>query len=247
MDYCLQCKLEKKICDCSNSCPDCNTIILDYPSSCTSNNQYCACNLEYIESLKTKLIDNHDLEIREEDQTDVTQMSGDQLEKYSIEPITPGQLDGFCSNINCVPKPVSDTVSLGKADTHTNKQRGIVKNNQRVTLDLRKVNSCMLPDAKITLPLYKTLTRQFSDCYCSNFDMYSMFWAISLNYSSQSKTNFWYDGRIYKMTCLAMGIKNACYVAQKASILTYSDNNLREKSIEKQCALFPFSSTKNFC
>ena len=91
LDFCSQCRLEKRICQCSKICPDCDKIILDYQSNCTSTIQYCACNLDYIESLKTKLIDNHDLEIKEKDQTDVTQMLDDQLEKYSIEPITPGQ------------------------------------------------------------------------------------------------------------------------------------------------------------
>ena len=73
---------------------------------------------------------------------------------------SPADMQGsFCSNINCVPKPQSDMVTLGKADIHINKQKGIVKNNQRVALDLRGVNSCMPSDAKLTLPSYKTLAR----------------------------------------------------------------------------------------
>ena len=30
----------------------------------------------------------------------------------------------FCSNLNCVPKPSSDRITLGKADLHIDKQRG---------------------------------------------------------------------------------------------------------------------------
>ena len=43
----------------------------------------------------------------------------------------------FCSNLNCVPKPRSDRITLGKADLHIDKQRGLLKNNQRICIDMR--------------------------------------------------------------------------------------------------------------
>ena len=47
-----------------------------------------------------------------------------------------------------------------------------------------------------------------------------------------------------------MGCKNDCYIAQKASLLTYSDTNLEtfleEKNIKKNSTQFPFSSVSEF-
>ena len=133
---------------------------------------------------------------------------------------------GFCSNINAVSKPEANKTHLGKADAHIAKQKGVKLNNQRITLDLRGVNKCMPVDPKITLPNYKSLAGQFCDCICSRFDICSMFYAIPISYTSQYKTNFWYNGQIYKMQWLPMGIRKAVYVAQKATLLTYSDANL---------------------
>ena len=118
----------------------------------------------------------------------------------------------FCSNLNCVPKPNSDRITLRKADLHIDKQRGLLKNNQCICIDMRGLNSCMPSEGKLTLPSYRDLKKQFADCYCSQWDMTSMYWAVSLNYSSQEKNNFWYSGRIYKINRLVMGQKNACYI-----------------------------------
>ena len=85
---------------------------------------------------------------------------------------------GYCSNSNAVSKPVANTVHLGRADSHIAKQQGIKGNNHRITLDLRKINNCMPADPKISLPHYKLLARQFSDCICSNFDLCSMFYVL---------------------------------------------------------------------
>ena len=79
----------------------------------------------------------------------------------------------------------------------------------------------MPADPKITLPNYKSLARQFSDCICSNFDLCSMSYAILINYDSQNNSNCWYNGMVFKMQRLPIGIKNAVYVAQKAALLTY--------------------------
>jgi hypothetical protein len=158
--------------------------------------------------------------------------------------------EGFCSNINAVSKPEANRTHLGKADSHIAKQQGIKLNKQRITLDLRGVNLCMPVDPKITLPSYKSLAGQFKDCICSSFDLCAMFYAIPLAYSSQHKTNFWYDGQVYKMMRLPMGIRNAVYVAQKATLLTYSDKNLDifldEKSVTKGSKEFPFYKVEDF-
>ena len=58
----------------------------------------------------------------------------------------------FCSNLNCVPKPSSDRITLGKADLHIDKQRGLLKNNQRICIDMRGLNSYMPSEGKLTLP-----------------------------------------------------------------------------------------------
>lgn len=65
--------------------------------------------------------------------------------------------NGFSSNINAVSKPV-----VGK---------------------VHYVNNCMAADPKITLPNYKNLGRQFANCFCSSFDLCSMYFAIPINYN----------------------------------------------------------------
>ena len=229
---------------------------------------FCKCEDQYVTSLRTKLMEDNDL-ISEHEQTDISSIVNESLEKFNLEPKAPGkQLDlshlntklqtqinalctkytdafasekydiglylgfsadiptiegelscekerpmkphvlaeiapimqnliaqgvfapadlqqGFCSNINAVSKPEANKVHLGKADAHIAKQQGVKLNNQRITLDLRGVNKCMPTDPKITLPNYKTLARQFSDCICSNFDLCSMFYAIPISYSPQ--------------------------------------------------------------
>ena len=173
----------------------------------------------------------------------------DQLIKENI--FSPADLQGeFCSNLNCVPKPSGDKITLGKADLHIDRLRGVVRNNQRICIDLRGLNSCMPAEGKLTLPPYKDLSKQFANCHCSQWDMTSMYWAIPLNYSSQFKTNFWYVKRIYKMNRLVMGQKNACYIGQRAALLTYYDDNLvaflKEKGIDKNSSLFPFETVSDF-
>ena len=168
----------------------------------------------------------------------------DQLIKENI--FFPADVQGaFCSNLNCVPKPSGDKITLGKADQHIDRLRGVLKNNQRICIDLRGLNSCMPAEGKLTLPSYKDLAKQFANCHCSQWDMTSMYWAILLNYSSQEKTNFWWDKRIYKMNRLVMGQRNACYISQRAALLTYSDDNLTDflqgKGIDK---ILPFSHLK---
>ena len=53
--------------------------------------EYCACNLVYINSLRTKLTQAHDLEIPTEAQTSVTDLLNDRLDRQSLEPAVPGQ------------------------------------------------------------------------------------------------------------------------------------------------------------
>ena len=91
----------------------------------------------------------------------------------------------FASNLNAVPKPQPNQISLGKATAHINRQLGIVKNNQRLCIDLRGVNQSMPKEGKLVLPSYKTLAVQFSYCHCSQFDLTAMYWSIPLKYSDQ--------------------------------------------------------------
>ena len=51
------------------------------------------------------------------------------------------------------------------------------------------------------------------------------------------------------MNRLVMGKKNACYIGQRAALLTYSDDNLvaflQEKGIDKNSTLFPFEKVSD--
>ena len=71
------------------------------------------------------------------------------------------------------------------------RQLGIVKNNQRLCIDLRGTNSCMPREGKLVLPSYKTLAVQFNNCHCTQFDLTAMYWSIPFKYSDQHKSNFW--------------------------------------------------------
>ena len=132
----------------------------------------------------------------------------------------------FASNLNAVPKPQPNQISLGKATAHVNRQLGIVKNNQRLCIDLRGLNQSMPKEGKLVLPSYKTLAVQFSNCHCSQFDLTAMYWSIPLKYSDQHKSNFWFAGQLYKMERLIMGARNSCFIAQRAILLTFSQENL---------------------
>ena len=52
------------------------------------------------------------------------------------------------------------------------------------------------------------------------------------------------------MNRLVMGQKNACYIGQRAALLTYYDDNLvaflKEKGIDKNSSLFPFETVSDF-
>ena len=95
----------------------------------------------------------------------------------------------------------------------------------------------MPAEGKLSLPSYKDLKKKFSDCLCSQWDMTSMYWSVPLNYSSQEKTNFWYSGKIYKMNRLVMGQRNACFIGQRAALVTYSNENLAAFCQEKGITL----------
>ena len=77
-----------------------------------------------------------------------------------------------------------------------------------------------------------------------------MFYSIPINYDSQHKTNFWWNGSVFKMCRLPMGVKNDVYIAQKAALLVYSDGNLtiflQEKGIKKGSEQFSFYSVSQF-
>ena len=164
---------------------------------------------------------------------------------------SPADVQGdFASNLNAVSKPQGNTIILGKADQNILRQQGINKNHQRLCIDLKGVNEVMLPEAKFTLPSYKTLVAQFSNCYCSQFDLTAMYWSIPLKYADQFKSNFWFDGRLWKMNRLIMGARNACYTGQRAALLTYSQENLltflKEKGLELKSEIFPFTNVTEF-
>jgi hypothetical protein len=53
-----------------------------------------------------------------------------------------------------------------------------------------------------------------------------MYWSIPLKYSDQHKSNFWFSGQLYKMERLIMGAQNSCFIAQRAILLTFSQENL---------------------
>ena len=153
----------------------------------------------------------------------------------------------FSSNLNCVSKPIKDRIPLlGKADAHIGRMTGVKSNHQRICVDMRSLNSCLLPEPKISLPSYKDLASRFKNTIVSTLDMSSMYWSIHISKKSQPYTNFWYNGQLYSFKRLVMGLKTACYIGQQAMLLAFSDINLKEflslKNIKLKSAEFPFSS-----
>ena len=72
-----------------------------------------------------------------------------------------------------------------------------------------------------------------------------MYWSIRLDYDSQSITNFFFNHHVYSFEVLPMGFKNACFVGQSASELTYSQqtmlNFLKYKNWTLNSDNWPFS------
>ena len=80
------CKLETEICNCVKNCKDCNKPIPRFLTEYNLNIAFCTCDKAYIESLRTKLISDHGLEITEAEQTDISEIVDASLEKYNLEP-----------------------------------------------------------------------------------------------------------------------------------------------------------------
>ena len=85
-EICSKCVIDKKKCQCNKTCTSCKKVILNHQSQRSPTLEYCACILDYINSLRTKLILAHDLEIPTEEQTSVTELLDDRLTKHSLEP-----------------------------------------------------------------------------------------------------------------------------------------------------------------
>ena len=105
-------------------------------------------------------------------------------------------------------------------------------------------------EGKLVLPSYKTLAVQFNNCHCAQFDLTVMYRSIPLKYSDQHKSNFWFNGQLYKMNRLIMGARNSCFIAQRAALLTYSQENLitfcKEKGLHFNSDEFPFDNVSQF-
>ena len=72
-----------------------------------------------------------------------------------------------------------------------------------------------------------------------------MYWAIRLDYESQGITNFFFNRHVYSFEVLPMGFKNACFVGQTATELTYSQETmikfLKYKGWALKSSDWPFS------
>ena len=70
---------------------------------------YCNCQVNFIESLKTKILVDNGLDLKVEDQTSMSEILDIQLDKNSIEPPDPGQnLD-----IGHLDKQLQKSINLG--------------------------------------------------------------------------------------------------------------------------------------
>ena len=173
----------------------------------------------------------------------------DNLVKYDILKFADKQ-DRFLANSHGVAKPVSGMRICGKADQFIMKQTGQKMDYSRLTVDLRGLDSKCPSGPKMNLPTYYDLVKKFKKKKISTFDIRSMYWSIHINYESQSLTNFFFNRHVMAFQRLPMGYKNSCYIGQRASELTYSQDSLLKFLQKKGWSLnseeFPFSDVSEF-
>ena len=159
------------------------------------------------------------------------------------------QTTRFCSNMLTVPKP-SDGEDPSKAAQNIRKHLNRTRENTRVVIDLRGINKATVALPPIALSSYKDLQKEFKNTYVSTFDLSGFFFALPLSYESQSVTNFWFDGRIFKFTRCPMGARNSSVFAQMAGQLIFSEKHLKEwtekNNIDLGSPQFPFTHPRDF-
>ena len=149
----------------------------------------------------------------------------DDLVKNNILKIADTQ-GKFLSNSHGVAKPQKGIKICGKADEYLMRKKGQVADYSRLCVDLRGLNSHCPASPKINLPSYENLVSKFKNKHVSMIDIKSMYWAIRTDYESQSLTNFYFDRHVYAFQVLPMGYKNACFVGQTATEITYSQQSM---------------------
>ena len=145
--------------------------------------------------------------------------------KHNILKIADSQ-GRFLSNSHGVAKPQKGVKVCGKADEYLLRKQGQVADYSRLCVDLRGVNLHCPASPKINLPSYENLVSKFKNKHVSMIDIKSMYWAICIDYESQGITNFFFNRHVYAFEVLPMGYKNACFVGQTATELTYSQQSM---------------------
>ena len=89
--YWTVCQFSTVLCKCNKLCSTCQGILLQYQREGLPTSNYCHCNISYIDTLKTKISHDSGLDLKSDDQTSVTNLLNDKLDKNCIEPQDLGQ------------------------------------------------------------------------------------------------------------------------------------------------------------
>ena len=89
---CTECHLTMILCSCNKLCSECKGIKVQYEREGIPISDYCNCQVNFIESLKTKILVDNGLDLRVEDQTSMSEILDIHLDKNCIEPPEPGKI-----------------------------------------------------------------------------------------------------------------------------------------------------------
>ena len=118
----------------------------------------------------------------------------------------------------------------------------------RMTIDFRHLNRVMLNDHSTQLPSVQSIEVNFADSLVSTLGIANMFPSILLHESSRDYFNFYFENEILRYARLPQGWAPSLAIAQRAMIVTFSNNILQdfimENNIDKQ--LFPYTHYHQF-
>ena len=92
IDSCTICHYSGFLCSCNKICNNCHKIPLEHVNLKLQFSKYCTCQVDNIQSLKTELTSEHNLELSLDEQTSVSEILENKLDKNSIGPPNPGKL-----------------------------------------------------------------------------------------------------------------------------------------------------------
>ena len=142
-----------------------------------------------------------------------------------------------------VSKPTSEYVLASKIDKKLQLAERKGQNRQRITLDVRTLNSFLPPAPPLPLPKIAELKNHMKNKLFSVLDLAMMFYSIQLTERSKGFLCFYAleGNKIFTFRRLVMGLKSAPYIANRSMQLILNQKSfddwiqaLQEEDLKKE-------------